>query len=84
METTTGCVWRWSGSGRLIIMVSTEPSDVPIHSVGSSVVGSGGKTLLPSQRTYAMYLIVPVFIKEMQILSFRLVRFWDNHAEETI
>lgn len=40
VETTTGCVCLSSASGRLIIMVSTEPSVVPIHSVGSSVVGS--------------------------------------------
>lgn len=40
VETTTGCVCLSSASGRLIIIVSTEPSVVPIHSVGSSVVGS--------------------------------------------
>lgn len=40
MATTTGCVCLCSASGRLIIMVSTEPSVVPIQSVGISAVGS--------------------------------------------
>lgn len=40
----TGCVCRESGSGRLTIMVSTEPSVVPIHSVGTSAVGSATPT----------------------------------------
>lgn len=40
LVTMTGWVCLSSGSGRLIIIVSTEPCVVPIHSVGSSVVGS--------------------------------------------
>lgn len=40
VETMTGCVCRRSVSGKLIIIVNTEPNVVPIHNVGSNVVGS--------------------------------------------
>lgn len=40
VEITTGCVCLRSASGRLIIIVRTEPRVVPTHNVGRSVVGS--------------------------------------------
>lgn len=39
-DTTTGCDERLSGSGGLIIIVSTEPKLVPTQRVGVGVVGS--------------------------------------------
>lgn len=40
IDTTTGCAFRTSASGKVIDTVNTEPKLVPTHNVGSNVVGS--------------------------------------------
>lgn len=63
-DTTTGCDDRWSRSGNVSGIVSTDPKLVPTHSVGQSTVGSTFKFPLCSIRNHLHFYLyqVPDFL----------------------